>query len=188
MDDGFDNAMAVEEQYEEKVETVQHELRLKLSNGEQVLAENLRGIWNIYSPRYLDLCEAKSRPSQWDTGLCRNYSNWQAGTLKIGDEYGDASIFGTDTVGLLHLDGFENDWRIYINTPQLATLETRQCTAVKQASSGRGPRRAEVQIGVYFLGDGCLKIKVPSISLAGQEEWNRYVVLYGVHEQVHEQM
>jgi hypothetical protein len=182
MDDGFDDAMAVEEQYEEKVETLQSELRLKLHSGEQVLIGNVRGVWNMYSPRYLDLREVNSRQKRWATGSSRNYNDWKTGTLKVGDEYGDASTFGTDTVGSLHLDGFENDWHVYMNIPQLATLETRMCTAVKQASSGREPRGAEVHVGVCFLGDGCLKIKVPSISLAGQEEWNRYITLYGVLE------
>jgi hypothetical protein len=89
-------------------------------------------------------------------------------------------------MGLLHLDGFENDWRIYLDVPQLAIHEVRQCTAtaVKPSLACREPSTSEVQVGMYFLGDGYMKIKVPSISLAGPEGWNRHVVLYGVREDV----
>jgi hypothetical protein len=182
-DGGFEDEMAIEEQFEEKVEKVRQELRVKLHNREQVPRGALAGVWNIHSPNYLDLREVNNRPKQWGTGVQRDYRNWGRGTLKIGDEYGNASTFGTDTVGVLHLDGLEPDWRIYLNNPQLATLEVRQCTTVKQPLRGRAPMDAEVQVGVLFLGDGYLRIKIPSTSPAGPEEWNRYVILYAVREQ-----
>jgi hypothetical protein len=185
-DDGFNAALAIEERFEQEVEMVQHELGLKIQSGEQVPVCNLRGVWNLYSPNYLNLREVGSRKTQLATEKHRHYRDWERGTFKIGNEYGEASTFGTDTLGLLHLDGFKNDWRIYLNVPQLATHEVRQCTAtaVKPSLARREPSTSEVQVGMYFLGNGYMKIKVPSISLAGPEEWSRHVVLYGVREDV----
>jgi hypothetical protein len=82
----------------------------------------------------------------------RDYQNWERGTLKIGDGFGNTSTFGTETADSLHLDGLEPDWRIYMHNPQLAMLEARQCTAVKQSLGGRAPMDAEVQVDVLYVG------------------------------------
>jgi hypothetical protein len=148
------------------------------------------GNWTLYSPDYLNLCEVMDRPRTWKRGAARDYRKWSTGTLKIKNESADPSIISSSTVGVLNLDGFESDWRIFMDVPQLASLEAQPCHVVRNMAA-RSDRlkpaegqfgNKEARVGVFFFGDGCMKIKIPSVHLGGKEHAGRWVTLYGVRE------
>tara|TARA_R110002003_G_scaffold357_6_gene19121 strand:+ start:907 stop:1521 length:615 start_codon:yes stop_codon:yes gene_type:complete len=177
--DGFDAAMANEEEYAARVETLAHDVMTRLQLCEPILVGEVRGKWNIYSPNYLDMYEVADRFS----AELRHYGNWKTGTLEIGEEQRDPAIISKELVGVMKLDGFEYDWRIFMNVPEFVVEEARSCPAIKETSMGRKMMKSEIKIGVYFYSNGLMKMKIPGISLGGNEEMGRWVTLYGVREE-----
>jgi hypothetical protein len=125
-DDGFTAIMEGGEQYEELVEGIEHELRLKLQIGMQVPAGDIRGEWDIHSPNYLDLREVDRRPLSW-AGEFYDFRNFKRGKLSIGNVGGEGLVETLHVIGLLDLDGFEEVWRI---PPRLSSGEVRLSQAI----------------------------------------------------------
>jgi hypothetical protein len=66
-----------------------------------------------------------------------------------------------------------------LNLPKLASLELRALQGIRKNYKGSG--NAEVRLGIYFLGNGYLKMRIPGIYIAGKKEWRRHITLYGVN-------
>ena len=189
-DDGFDAAMAVEEQMEEKVEHVAMDVEKRIARGEQVSTGIIMGDWKVYSPNFMNLRNHPNDPGRMVAGEPRDWRTWSTGSLKIGPESVDPSIISTRTVGMLRLDGIEHDWHIYMDVPEFASLQAVPCQAVRHIpaqpsrpdSADEVFGKREARVGVFFFGEGCLKIKVPAIYLGGKKQWNRWVTLFGVRE------
>jgi hypothetical protein len=176
--------MDIEREFEDRLEMAAHKLAISNAMGEQVPAENITGDWDIYGPDYLDLREVTLRES-WKEGKRFDFRHYKNGTLRIMELSDDALVSTMDATGALWLDGFEYDWHIPINVHQVASTEVRAYQAIKRKKIGRDSGNSEVGVGFYFLGNGYLKLKIPSISLRNQEEWGRYTTLYGINRSIH---
>ncbi|KAF2036552.1 hypothetical protein EK21DRAFT_105868 [Setomelanomma holmii] len=177
--DGFNAAMAIEETYEARVETLAHDVAINLQTCEPILVGDIHGKWNMYSPNYLDLREVAARFSK---GAPRHYRDWKTGTLEIGDEQGNPAILSSQVVGALRLDGLEHNWRVFMDVPEFVEMEGRACRTVKKTFAGSQTMDSEITVGVYFFGEGLMKMKINGVSLGRREETNRWVTLYGVRE------
>ena len=77
-----------------------------------------------------------------------------------------------------------------MDIPEFASLEAVPCQAVCHVPAQPSPPTSadevfgswEAKIGVFFFGDGCLKIRISAIYLQGKKEWNKWITLYGVRE------
>jgi hypothetical protein len=74
------------------------------------------------------MCEIADRSS----AELRHYGSWKTGTLEIGEEQRDRAIISRELVGVMQLDGFEYDWRIFMNVPEFVVMEARSCPAIKE--------------------------------------------------------
>jgi hypothetical protein len=97
----------------------------------------------------------------------------------------DALVSNMDATGALWVDDFEYDLHIPINVHQIASTKVRSYQAIKRRKYGRDSRNSKVGAGFYFLVNGYLKLKIPSISLRNQEEWGGYTTLYGLDRVTH---
>jgi hypothetical protein len=183
-DDGFNIVMKGEEHYEELIEGIEDDLRLKLQVGMHVPAGDIRGEWDIHSPNYLDPRKVDRRPLSWG-GEFYDFRNFKRGKLSIGNVGGEGLVKTLDVIGLLDLDGFEEVWRIPMNIPQFASGEVQPVQAIRKRDGYSGHKDSEVQLGFWFLGNGYLKFKIPAISLSGIEEAGRFITLYGINRSVH---
>jgi hypothetical protein len=175
--DGYDTAMKVEEENEKRVERAQRHLAIRRHREEDVQVGDVRGEWDLYSPDYLDLCEVDNRAL-----LCAgrfNFHQWKTGKLVIGDHTSETALSSTEATATLSLKGLEHEWHMPLNLPKLASLELRALKGIRKNYQGSG--NAEVRLGIYFLGKGYLKMRIPGIYIAGKKEWRRHITLYGVN-------
>ena len=174
VDDGYEKAMKVEEEYERSVEKAHRHLAIKSAREEEIQAGDVQGQWDLYSPNLLDLREAEHRGE-----IHYHFRQWKTGTLVIGDQTNDPVLSSTEVTASLSLDGLENDWHIPLNVPKLASLDLVPLTGVRKNYSGSG--NAEVRLGISFLGNGYLKMRIPGIYIGGKKQWRRHITLYGVN-------
>ncbi|RYN21489.1 hypothetical protein AA0112_g10212 [Alternaria arborescens] len=133
----------------------------------------MKGQWDLYSPNLLDLREAEHRGE-----IHYHFRQWKTGTLVIGDHTNNTALSSTDVTASLSLTGLENDWHIPLDVPKLASLDLVPLTGVRKNYSGSG--NAEVRLGISFLGNGYLKMRIPGIYIGGKKQWRRHITLYGV--------
>jgi hypothetical protein len=174
VDDGYEKAMKVEEEYERSVDNAHRHLAIKSAREEEIQAGDVQGQWDLYSPNLLDLREAEHRGE-----IHYHFRQWKTGTLVIGDQTNDPVLSSTEVTASLSLDGLENDWHIPLNVPKLASLDLVPLTGVRKNYSGSG--KAEVRLDISFLGNGYLKMRIPGIYIGGKKQWRRHITLYGVN-------
>jgi hypothetical protein len=145
VDDGYEKAMKVEEEYERRVERVHRHLVIKPAREGEIQAGDVQGQWDLYSPNLLDLREAEHGGE-----IYYHFRQWETGTLVIGDHTNNTALSSTDVTASLSLAGLENDWHIPLDIPKLASLDLVPLTGVRQRYSGSEMLRCDL---VYrFLG------------------------------------
>jgi hypothetical protein len=174
VDDGYEKAMKVEEEYERSVEKAHRYLAIKSAREEEIQAGDVQGQWDLYSPNLLDLREAEHRGE-----IHYHFRQWKTGTLVIGDHTNNTALSSTDAIASLSLADLENDWHIPLDVPKLASLDLVPLTGVRKNYTGSG--NAEVRLGISFLGNGYLKMRIPGIYIGGKKQWRRHIPLYGVN-------
>ena len=174
VDDGYEKAMKVEEEYERSVEKAHRHLAIKSAREEEIQAGDVQGQWDLYSPNLLDLREAEHRGE-----IHYHFRQWKTGTLVIGDHTNNTALSSTDAIASLSLADLENDWHIPLDVPKLASLDLVPLTGVRKNYTGSG--NAEVRLGISFLGNGYLKMRIPGIYIGGKKQWRRHIPLYGVN-------
>ncbi|CAN9145646.1 unnamed protein product [Alternaria alternata] len=140
----------------------------------EIQAGDVQGQWDLYSPNLLDLREAEHRGE-----IHYHFRQWKTGTLVIGYHINNTALSSTDVTASLSLAGLENDWHIPLDVPKLASLDLVPLTGVRKQYSGSG--NAEVRLGISFLGNGYLKMRIPGIYIGGKKQWRRHITLYGVN-------
>ncbi|KAF7681074.1 hypothetical protein GT037_000050 [Alternaria burnsii] len=174
IDDGYEKAMKVEEEYERSVEKAHRYLAIKFNREEEIQAGDVRGQWDLYSPNLLDLRESEHRGE-----IHHHFHQWKTGSLVIGDHTNNTVLSPTDVTASLSLTGFENDWHVSLDVPKLASLDLVPLTGVRKNYTGSG--NAEARLGISFLGNGYLKMRIPGIYNRGKKQWRRHITLYGVN-------
>ncbi|KAI4698331.1 uncharacterized protein J4E84_001467 [Alternaria hordeiaustralica] len=175
--DGYDAAMKVEEEHEKRVERAHGHLAIRLHREEEVQVGDVRGEWDLYSPNYLDLHEVDNRALIY-TGHF-NFHQWKTGKLVIGDHRNDTALSSMEVTAKLSLTGLKNEWHFPLNLPRLASVELQPLQGIRQNYEGAG--NPEVRIGISFLGNGYLKMRIPGIYIAGKKEWRRHLTFYGIN-------
>ncbi|CAN9079472.1 unnamed protein product [Alternaria sp. RS040] len=174
IDDGFEKAMKVEEEYERSVEKAHRHLAIKSAREEELQAGDAQGQWDLYSPNLLDLRESEHRGE-----IHYHFRHWKTGSLVIEDHTNNTALSPTDVTASLSLAGLENEWHISLDAQKLASLDLVPLTGVRQRYSVSG--NAEVRLGISFLGNGYLKMRISGIYIGGKKQWGRHITLYGVN-------
>ncbi|CAN9106859.1 unnamed protein product [Alternaria alternata] len=174
VDDGYEKAMKVKEEYERSLEKAHRHLAIKSAREREVQAGDVQGQWDLYSPNLLDLREAEHRGE-----IHYHFRQWKTGTLVIRNQTNSPVLSSTEVTASLSLDGLENDWHIPLNVPKLASLDLIPLTGIRKEYPGSG--NAEVRLSISFLGNGYLKMRIPGIYIGGKKQWRRHITLYGVN-------
>ncbi|KAI4605018.1 hypothetical protein J4E83_010889 [Alternaria metachromatica] len=175
--DGYDAAIKVEEEHEKRVERAHRHLAIRLHREEEVELGDVRGEWDLYSPNYLDLHEVDNRALIY-TGHF-NFHQWKTGKLIIGEHSSDTALSSMEATAKLSLTGLRNEWHLPLNLPKASSVELQPLQGIRQNYEGAG--NPEVRLGISFLGNGYLKMRIPGIYIAGKREWRRHLTFYGIN-------
>lgn len=77
----------------------------------------------------------------------------------------------------LSLNGLENEWHFPLNLLKLPP-GVQPLQGVRKDFEGAGD--PEVRLGISFLGNGYLKMRIPGKYIAGKKEWRRHFTFYGI--------
>jgi hypothetical protein len=140
--------------HETRVEDATAALRRRVMNDLTTQLGDIRGEWILYSSQHLDIYANKPEPEIDGT-------EWNAGTLTIGEEYMDQWARDCDAdVGIEvdFIDGPLEGYHITPKTPRYASTKpiTRTARGCEEVFS----------CDITFLGNGLLEMRIPGHILA----------------------